>query len=104
MQELGHSHRISVRAGLTYIRNATAQNAEAIHSTVRTATAEVVSRVGLTNVRCHWAAEVCIIVACRGEIEVVDSSRVCSYAFVIKVRRKLDGAAYINRSVSVLEK
>lgn len=100
-QNVGLGHDDQMRVGLTYVWNATTQNAEAIHGAIRTATAEVVSRVGFANVRRHWAEEVGLVVACRSEIEIVDSRWVCGDALIVEVRRKLDGAAYMSTSVDL---
>jgi hypothetical protein len=87
--------------GFAYIGNTTAQDAEPIHSAVRTAPTKVVTWVGFADMCCHRAQEVRVAVVCGSKIEVVDSRWIRSDTFVIELGRQLDRAAYTRRSVNV---
>ena len=88
-----HRDRIKILGLLTYVWDSTAQDAEAVHDTVRTARSEVVAWVCFADVSCHGTCEVGIVRVRRSEVEVVDSRRVCGDVLIIELGRELDGAA-----------
>ena len=95
-----HRDRIKILGLLTYVWDSTAQDAEAVHDTVRTARSEIVAWVCFADVGCHGTGEVCIVRVGRSEVEVVDSRGVCGEVFVVELGLELHRAAYTVSQVS----
>jgi hypothetical protein len=72
------------RGLLTYVWDATTQDAEAIDDTSGTARSEVVAWIRFADVSCHGTCEVRIGRVGRSEVEVIDSRRVRCDALVVK--------------------
>jgi hypothetical protein len=97
---LDHAHD-SMRGLMAYIWGSTAQNAEAVHDTIRSARSEIIARIRFADVSCHGTCEVGICRVCGSEVEVVGSRRVCGDVLVVEFGRELDRAAYTTRSAAI---
>jgi hypothetical protein len=85
LQIFPYELRSGTLRGFTYIWNPTTQDTETIYSAARTASTEIITRVGLADVCRHRAQKVRIAVIRRSEIEVVDSRWVCGDTLIVKL-------------------